>query len=210
MKYTHILWDWNGTLLDDVEISIDCVNIMLEKLGLQKTNLSEYYQMMDFPMHRYYENLFNKRGSQLEYKLCTKNFQENYPKLIDKASLSDGATQILNFIKNQGAKQYIVSSFEKTKLCQYVEKFNVKNYFEIISGDDSINVESKSQRAIDIVKNVDKSKVLYIGDTKADYITACDIGCDCVLYSGGHQPREVLEKFNQPVIDNLTQLKEYI
>ena len=56
MKYTHILWDWNGTLLDDVEISIDCVNIMLEKLGLQKTNLSEYYQMMDFPMHRYYEN----------------------------------------------------------------------------------------------------------------------------------------------------------
>ena len=33
MKYTHILWDWNGTLLDDVMISIDCVNVLLKKMN---------------------------------------------------------------------------------------------------------------------------------------------------------------------------------
>ena len=42
MKYTNILWDWNGTLLDDVMISIDCVNVLLKKLNKKQTNLREY------------------------------------------------------------------------------------------------------------------------------------------------------------------------
>ena len=103
MKYTHILWDWNGTLLDDVGISIDCVNILLKNLKLEPTNLQEYYKMMEIPMRKYYENLFSARGVEFKYELCTENFQKSYPKLIDKASLMDGALKMLEYFKTNGA-----------------------------------------------------------------------------------------------------------
>jgi len=38
MKYKYIIWDWNGTLFDDVKISVDTMNIMLEKDRIQKQN----------------------------------------------------------------------------------------------------------------------------------------------------------------------------
>ena len=159
MKYTHILWDWNGTLLDDVGISIDCVNVLLKKLKKEPTDLKEYYQMMEIPLQKYYENLFNSRKMQFEYKLCTKNFQETYPKFIDNASLMNGAKEMLEFFKEQGCKQFIVSSFEKNYLTEYVNKFGVADYFEEISGDDDIHCAPKSQRALDLVKSVDKEKM---------------------------------------------------
>lgn len=210
MKYTHILWDWNGTLLDDVGISIDCVNILLKNLKLEPTNLQEYYEMMEIPMRKYYENLFSARGVEFKYELCTENFQKSYPKLIDKASLMDGALQMLEYFKTNGAKQFIVSSFEKTRLIKYVKSFGVSDFFEEISGDDDIHVGSKSGRATALVKGIDRDKILYIGDTEADVITADDVGCDCVLICKGHQPRSVLEKFGCPVIDKLSELKTLI
>lgn len=210
MKYTHILWDWNGTLLDDVGISIDCVNVLLEKLKKEPTDLKEYYQMMEIPLQKYYENLFNSRKMQFEYKLCTANFQETYPKFIDNASLMSGAKEMLKFFKEQGCKQFIVSSFEKNYLSEYVNKFGVADYFEAISGDDDIHCAPKSQRALDLVKDIDKKEILYIGDTQADVITAKDVGCDCILICKGHQPREVLEKTGCVVVDDLIEIKKYL
>lgn len=210
MKYTHILWDWNGTLLDDVMISIDCVNILLEKLNKPKTNLEEYYNMMDIPLKKYYENLFKDRGCEFKYELCTENFQNNYSKFINDAFLAEGALEILELFKENGCRQFIVSSFEKNMLKKYVKFFNVEKYFDIISGDDDIHCADKSQRAIEAVKGVSRDKILYIGDTKADYITAQAVGCDCILICKGHQPRRLLEEFGCPVIDRLCEIKEYI
>ena len=207
MKYTHILWDWNGTLLDDVEISIDCVNVLLSQLGLEPTDKQEYHKMMDMPMKKYYENLFLSRNFPFEYEKCTENFQKNYPTLINKATLSSNALEILDFFKNSGAKQYIVSSFEKNRLREYVRLFKIEHYFEEISGDDDIHVGSKSARAIELVKDVDRENIVYIGDSEADFITAKDVGCDCILFSGGHQPHKKLKTFGCKVIDNLIELK---
>ena len=210
MKYSYVLWDWNGTLLDDVDISIDCVNILLNKLNLDKTNREEYYQMMDMPMRKYYENLFSSRNYDLKYEICTENFHKNYPCLIEGAKLRKGALEILEHFQKLGIRQSIVSAFEKTSLIKHTNKFGVAKYFEAISGNDDVYVGSKSQRAIDLVKDIDKSKILYIGDTKADVETANDVGCDCILITGGHQSREYLEQFSFPVIDNFSELENLI
>ncbi|MGN0173875.1 MAG: HAD family hydrolase [Acutalibacteraceae bacterium] len=210
MKYTHILWDWNGTLLDDVMISIDCVNVLLKKMNKAETNLDEYYQMMDIPLYKYYENLFKSRNCELKYELCTENFQNNYQNFIGDAHLMSGAIEMLEFFKNNGAKQYIVSSFEKNRLIQYTKYFKVYDYFEQISGDNDINCAPKSERAINLIKDIPRKNILYIGDTEADYITAKDVGCACVLICKGHQPRRLLEKFGCPVINDLTEIKKLI
>lgn len=210
MKYSYILWDWNGTLLDDVDVSVECVNILLEKLNLKTTNRNEYFLHMDMPIKKYYENLFASRNSALDYETCTENFHKNYPALSHKVGLQKNAVQMLEFFESLGVKQSIVSAFEKTMLNKQVNDLGVRRFFEVVSGNDDVYVGSKSSRAIDLVKDVDKKKVLYIGDTKDDVKTAKDVGCDCILFSGGHYSREALEQFDLPVIDDLIELKEYV
>lgn len=208
IKYTHILWDWNGTLIDDLDISIECVNILLDELNLERTNIDEYKDMMDTDIKKYYKRLFESRNRPTPYELCAQNYHENYTLLIDKARLSRGAKEILEFFRNTGAKQYIVSAFEENALKEHVRKFGIEEYFEQISGCDDIHAGPKDKRALELINGIDKDKILYIGDLETDFETANAVGCDCVLYSGGHQPREFLEKFGCPVIDNLIELKE--
>ena len=208
--YKTIIWDWNGTLLDDVDVSVDCVNVMLENLGLAKTDKAEYFEHIDMPIKKYYENLFLSRKSELKYEICTENFHKNYPVLAKNVALHKNAVPMLEFFKKAGVKQSIVSAFEKGMLNKQVDELGVRDFFEAVSGNDDVYVGSKSQRAIDLVKSVDKKKVLYIGDTKDDVKTASDVGCDCVLFSGGHFSKEALEQFGLPIIDDLIELKEYV
>ena len=49
-----------------------------------------------------------------------------------------------------------------------------------------------------------------IGDTTHDYETARALGADCVLYAGGHQCREKLEKCSCPVIDEIEEILNYL
>ena len=55
MEYKNVVWDWNGTLLDDVKISVDTINVMLERKHLGKLTVEEYrsiFQNVSAPTSR--------------------------------------------------------------------------------------------------------------------------------------------------------------
>ena len=42
-QYKHIIWDWNGTLLDDLQMSIDALNAILVSEQMEiVTDVEEY------------------------------------------------------------------------------------------------------------------------------------------------------------------------
>ncbi|MBQ1271733.1 MAG: HAD hydrolase-like protein, partial [Clostridia bacterium] len=59
MKYTHIIWDFNGTLMNDVDIAIAAVNDMLTKRGMEVTNKADYLNMIESPIIEYYKKIFD-------------------------------------------------------------------------------------------------------------------------------------------------------
>ena len=55
MKPELILWDWNGTLLDDVALCVDALNRLLERHGYtQRYDLASYREIFGFPIVDYY------------------------------------------------------------------------------------------------------------------------------------------------------------
>ena len=56
-KYTHILWDWNGTLLDDMWLCVDVINVLLKKYNKPVLSLIDYQKHFDFPVKDYYERI---------------------------------------------------------------------------------------------------------------------------------------------------------
>jgi phosphoglycolate phosphatase len=57
MQITHVVWDWNGTLLDDLDLSIETINSILEENKLKKINKEEYRKKFCFPIITYYDNV---------------------------------------------------------------------------------------------------------------------------------------------------------
>ena len=202
MKYSHILWDWNGTLLNDVDCAVASVNDILVQNGLPATDFDTYVQTMEYPLEVYYRKLMGD----YDYRAVMEQFQQGYAAHFESAQLSAGVQETLETLRAAGARQFIVSAFEQTRLLQYVRRFSIAQYFEQISGANDILVGSKSDRARQILENIPAHNAVFIGDTVSDYQTAQEIGCDCILYSGGHQHRKSLLNLGCPVAENMKQI----
>ena len=57
MKYKHILWDWNGTLLDDRWLCVESINKILKKRKMPPILEKTYRKTFCFPVMKYYESL---------------------------------------------------------------------------------------------------------------------------------------------------------
>ena len=57
MKYKHVIWDWNGTLVDDTWLFVDIMNGVLKDRNLQGITLDDYRNVFDFPVQDYYTKL---------------------------------------------------------------------------------------------------------------------------------------------------------
>lgn len=208
MNYSHIIWDWNGTLLDDVGVSVDCVNDLLVQLGKKETNIDEYYLHMDSTLINYYANHVN--FDEFSFEKCTIVFQNSYSKRMNFAKLSKNALEMLRFAQNNTIKQYIISSFEEQKLKTLVSRFEIESFFEEISGADDTLAGEKLTRAKSILKNVDPEKIVVIGDTLADHELALGLNCDCILYTNGHQSFSTLEETGRPLVNDLIEVKDFL
>ena len=202
MKYSHILWDWNGTLLNDVGCAVASVNDILVQNGLPATDFDTYVQTMEYPLDVYYRKLMGD----YDYHAVMEQFQQGYAAHFNSVQLSQGARETLEAFQAAGVRQFIVSAFEQTRLLQYVKRFSIAQYFEQISGANDILVGSKSDRARKILGDAAPNDAVFIGDTVSDYQTAQEIGCDCILYSGGHQHRNSLTNLGCPVAETMKQI----
>ena len=57
MRYKHIIWDWNGTLLDDRWLCIEAINKTLSKRNMNTVTDNEYVELFCFPVKDYYKKL---------------------------------------------------------------------------------------------------------------------------------------------------------
>lgn len=211
LKYDYILWDWNGTLFDDVDASINSINISLQQYNLPLMNRKRYFETFCFPVEKYYEKLgfdFTKAS----YIQLAQEFIDNYLVQSKKSAfLQSGAKEILEMIKSLNLKQGILSASEKQILIERLEFFAIKDCFDEILALDNIYAESKLELGINWMKSKKHAqRILLIGDSFHDYEVAQKMGISCILFSGGHSRKEDLKTKNVVVIDDLLDIKEFI
>ena len=209
-KYTHVMWDFNGTIFDDAMAGIDAVNSMLRERGLPEIESKERYkQIFDFPIEEYYRGLgFDFEREPYEY--LAPIWVERYNKNAESAPLCSGVREAMEGIKALGIRQSVLSACEMGMLTRYLEKLGVDSYLDEVMGLDNIHARSKLALAYAWVERNPDARVLMIGDTTHDYETAVALGADCVLYAGGHQCREKLMACGCPVIDNIVEILDYL
>ncbi len=210
MKYTHIIWDFNGTILDDVGAGIESVNIMLKKYGIKEIEGPDAYRkVFGFPVKDYYEKI-GFDFSRISYDELAVEWVNLYLEHTKNPLLMPGVGDLLEYNKNIGANQLVLSACEITMLKDQLEQLGVKDYFTEIIGLCNIHAAGKGELAKKWRENNPDARALLIGDTIHDFEVAEILGADCALYTGGHQDRERLSKCKAIVFDAFSELKEFI
>lgn len=209
-KYTHLMWDFNGTIFDDARAGIDAVNKMLSERGLDIIPSTERYrEIFDFPIEEYYRGLgFDFDAEPYEY--LAPIWVDLYNANAEKAGLCGGVRETMEVVKSLGVEQSVLSACELGMLERYLKRLGVREYLTDVMGLDNIHARSKLALAYEWKKKHPDARVIMIGDTTHDYETAEALGADCVLYAGGHQSRGKLERCGCPIIDEISEIIKYL
>jgi phosphoglycolate phosphatase len=208
-KYQHIIWDWNGTLLNDVQLCADIMNNLLKARSLPIITLKTYREIFTFPVKDYYI----KAGHNFEnesFEEISVEFIAEYENRKTECTLYHFATEVLEIIHSIKIEQHLLSAYKQNNLDDIIKHFGIKEYFNSVMGLDHIYADGKielgKQLMNEISSNGKENKVLLIGDTIHDYEVARILNTDCLLVSNGHQNSEKLKSLNITVINNLREL----
>ena len=202
-----IIWDWNGTLLDDVYVSLKSVNLLLAEKNLEILSHEHYLDLFTFPVKTYYERIgfdFNIEP----FEITAHRFIEIYNAAVMDCGLHSGAIDILQFAAAKGLNQFILSAMEQQLLEETVKQNNIFSFFKAVYGLSNSYAISKVEIGMNLMEqnNLIPSKTLLIGDTIHDFEVARSIGCKCILVAKGHQSRSRLTSTGAKVIESLSEL----
>ncbi len=207
MTFKHIIWDWNGTIFNDIQLCVELINSVLKKRDLPQLTIEQYRNIFTFPVRDYYA----KAGLDLEkypFEELGKEWMDEYQKRRWEVKLFDQALRLLKKIYQYNIEQSILSAYKQDTLFELIDHFNLRKYFTHLIGLDHIYATSKLELGKELMDKIKyrKHEVLLIGDTVHDAEVAEEIGADCVLVAEGHQSKEKLKSCGVIVFDTLNDL----
>ena len=215
MKPELLIWDWNGTILDDAGVCRQIADIMLGERGIPTLpDMDAYRAVFGFPIKSYYEKMGYRFGPGDEpYESVADEFILWYDKLYRTAALRPGIVDFLDRRKGEGYRQVLLSATRCDQLVEQVAAFgDVGDRFEQKLGLTDHYAFSKAALAKAFIESegIPRARALFIGDTDHDFEVSSAIGCPCVLLEGGHQSRARLVKMGVPVLRDLNALETYL
>ncbi len=210
-KINLIVWDWNGTIIDDVALCVDIINRLLEEHGLQRIGLKTYRRLFRFPVREYYKSLgfdFDK----VSFDVVGQEFINRYNQNLDKITLQPGARELLEALKKADKTQVLISARKQSQLLEDVERFGLSGYFDRIIGLDDDLARGKEHLVREFFQNTqtDPEAALFIGDTEHDCRIAKSLGAHYFMVSNGHNSADRLMMCTQFVYANLDSLADFL
>jgi phosphoglycolate phosphatase len=210
-KYDHIIWDWNGTLIDDTWLCVEIMDSELKKLGKGGLTFDQYRMKFIFPVVDFYESI-GFDFSNKPYEDFAKLFIDTYGSRRFECDLHFGVKALLNKTSGLGMKHSVLSAYSQDVLIEAIEHYGILDSFENIKGLNDHFAGGKINEGLDLIKKVDtdKSRVVLIGDTFHDYEVAKAMGIDSILVMNGHQNDMILSRADVPVVRSISEALTHI
>ena len=207
---TTLVWDWNGTLLDDVRACIEAIGVMLAERGLPAVDAARYRDAFRFPVREYYREI----GFDLErenWDAICERYHDLYAVTSRSSPLRPGTVEALQALSRRGFNMFILSACKLSILTRMAAERGVIDYFAGMYGLSNLHAHSKAGLGFKLMSALEcgSGDALLIGDTTHDWEVAAEIGCDCVLMTGGHESEQRLLKCGCPLVASMPELTEF-
>jgi phosphoglycolate phosphatase len=202
-----VLWDWNGTLLDDLRLAVRSANRLLERRGLPLLTEASYLSSFGFPVKDYYATIgfdFDREP----FDDLSDEYVREYEASIGECALTAGAEETLDRLAALGFRQAVLSASHLGFLDDALRRFGIRDRFVDLAGLDNKNAHGKTEVGHALVARLAArpDRTVLVGDTLHDCEVARALRCRCILFAGGHQARGRLEGCGVPVVGRLPEV----
>jgi phosphoglycolate phosphatase len=210
-RYDSVIWDWNGTLLDDFALALGIVNEVLQEYGVDSLSPQRYRQIFDFPVRHYYERA-GLDLSRHDFREISEKFCSRFESRLHLARLFPAAPSLLGEIRKTGVRQFLLSSTEQSALSRMTRRYGISDLFESAQGLENNYAEGKSGAGRALLERCEirPERAVIIGDTVHDAEVARQLDMECIVLTSGHHSAERLSALGIPVFDSLDALSEYL
>jgi len=202
-----VVWDFNGTLIDDVDLVVRSVNAQLARRELPRLTVARYRDVFGFPVADYYRRIGLDTGREPMSKLSAEFF-EAYAPGLPSCPLHDGVRGALAALGDAGVRQFVLSAMEERMLSATIEHLGIDGFFTAVYGLSHLEGDSKVERGRELLAGfaIRPDSAILIGDTDHDAEVAQALGIPVALIAGGHQNAARLRATGRPVYDSLADL----
>ncbi|MFB0632219.1 HAD family hydrolase [Streptomyces sp. AB3(2024)] len=206
----HIVWDWNGTLLHDIDAVIVATNASFAEFGFAPITLETYRELYVVPVPKFYERLMGRLPTEEEWLVMDETFHRYYWAAADAAGLAEGALELLRGWQADGLTQSLLSLAPHDKLLPLVRTHGIDGHFLRVDGRTGPSHTTKAGHLVRHMAamepaGVTAGRTVLIGDAVDDALAAAHVGARAVLYTGGSHSRTSLEAAGVPVVDTLAE-----
>jgi phosphoglycolate phosphatase len=194
MKYSTVIFDLDGTLLDTSEGIMSCTRYTAEKLGIEQLTIEQQKSFIGPPI---IDSFMRECGLSInKAKEAVEIYRQYYKeKGLFKAKNYNGIKELLLSIRRENCKTAVATLKRDDFAKEILAHFGLYDYFNVIKGIDEEDIHSKTDILLMCLKELeqeDLSKVLLIGDSVYDAIGAEQIGIDfiCVTYGYGYKNKK--------------------
>ncbi|CAM5536773.1 HAD hydrolase-like protein [Streptomyces atroolivaceus] len=205
---THLVWDWNGTLLDDIHAVLGATNAAFAEVDLAPITLEQYRETYCVPIPKFYERLMGRLPTPAEWERMDGLFHRHYSEQRVACGLTEGVEELLVRWQLGGRSQSLLSMYGHEHLVPVVRGYGIERHFVRVDGRTGPSGGSKAQhmeRHFEVLGGIAPESAVVIGDAVDDAVAAAHVGARAVLYTGGSHSRSSLEAAGVPVVDTLAE-----
>ncbi|QNE16775.1 HAD family hydrolase [Kribbella qitaiheensis] len=206
VRASHIVWDWNGTLLNDNTVVLAAVNDVCAHFGRAALTWEEWQGFYSRPVRPCYERVLARVLTDEDWVSVDRLYHDRYDLLLHTSALAPGVPDELHSWMATGRTQSLLSMWFHSQLLPTVDGHGLTELFQRIDGlPGELGGESKTEHLVRHLEaqSLDPAGVLVIGDVVDDAEAALAVGAQCILVATGGMNRAALEATGVPVTSTI-------
>ena len=207
-SFAHVVFDWNGTLIDDVDLAVEAVNAVLSAAGLRRITRRIYRARFRFPIQDFYRAL-GFTFADVPFARVIGDYLAVFDTRVHECPLHAGALELIEAARDAAISVSILSASHHAILGRTLRHHRLEHHFAHVMGLDHEHAPGKREQAVMLGRRigVEPERVLYIGDTTHDADIARELGWAGLLVANGHQSAAVLSRAGCLMADDLPTIR---
>ena len=211
-RYSAVIFDLDGTLIDTAPGIIACAKEVLTDMGVPIPPDSEFTKFIGPPLPECFR-LVTGLGPDFCLEAAERYKAIFGDRHIEHFILYPGMRELLGRCRSAGILLAVATFKQPVHMRSSLEYFGILDIFSAAEGTDPHSTLTKSQiidRAIEKMGITDRSAVLMVGDSYSDYEGACGSGTDfaAALYGYGLSAADAIPGWF--AADDVYSLTDYI
>ena len=160
--FKNLLFDWSGTLCDDLALTLEATNYVLAQYGKNSLTREQFRDEFQLPYPDYYA--WKTPGAKLTD--LEKYYRHAFDNAVTQVTIIPHAKEFLEFCRSRGIRCFILTSMDPRAFDEQARYLGLKDYFEHIHS----GVRNKEEYIYTLLRQhqLNPADTAFIGDMQHD------------------------------------------